>query len=202
MATNTSLLQNWRQKWKKSLSCSKIVKEFECHLYTDEKAKNTMLDIQQNGKQVIVPIVIDGFGKQNNLRIDSNAVTSIYGKDFSISKVLYNALNDEADGKPFSVYYVDVKKATTLMQKARVLMPKSSAISANGFIHSIDEAGSPVKKKFSSVTETQQFKRWFGKSKIVDSDGNPLVMYHGTRAENGDFTVFDSSKAVKKAVLV
>ena len=29
------------------------------------------------------------------------------------------------------------------------------------------------------------FKRWFGNSKVVDAEGNPLVVYHGTRAENG-----------------
>ncbi len=29
-------------------------------------------------------------------------------------------------------------------------------------------------------TETQAFRRWFGASKIVDDDGRPRVMYHGT----------------------
>lgn len=30
-------------------------------------------------------------------------------------------------------------------------------------------------------TNTPEFKRWFGDSKIVDENGEPLVMYHGTR---------------------
>lgn len=29
-------------------------------------------------------------------------------------------------------------------------------------------------------TETKEFKEWFGDSKVVDSDGKPLVAYHGT----------------------
>lgn len=29
-------------------------------------------------------------------------------------------------------------------------------------------------------TETEAFKNWFGDSKVVDADGKPLVMYHGT----------------------
>ena len=29
-------------------------------------------------------------------------------------------------------------------------------------------------------TETKQFKRWFGDSKVVDEEGDPLVVYHGT----------------------
>ena len=50
-------------------------------------------------------------------------------------------------------------------------------------------------------TETSEFKRWFGDSKVVDENGKPKVMYHGTRVENGEFFVFDESKAVKRGGL-
>ena len=33
------------------------------------------------------------------------------------------------------------------------------------------------------VTETRNFKRWFGKSKVVDRAGKPMVVYHGTTHE-------------------
>jgi len=38
-------------------------------------------------------------------------------------------------------------------------------------------------------TQTKEFKLWFGKSKIVDKNGLPLVSYHGTSAEE-DFETF------------
>lgn len=37
-------------------------------------------------------------------------------------------------------------------------------------------------------TQTPAFKRWFGNSKVVDADGKPLVVYHGT--PNVGFTAF------------
>lgn len=40
-------------------------------------------------------------------------------------------------------------------------------------------------------TETEAFKRWFGDSKVVDADGKPLVVYHGTAV---DFDAFDNKK--------
>lgn len=40
-------------------------------------------------------------------------------------------------------------------------------------------------------TETPEFRAWFGDSVVVDSDGNPLVVYHGTVDE---FSEFDRSK--------
>ncbi len=39
-------------------------------------------------------------------------------------------------------------------------------------------------------TETPEFNNWFGDSKVVDAEGRPLVVYHGTRA---DFTEFKQS---------
>lgn len=40
-----------------------------------------------------------------------------------------------------------------------------------------------------SQVETPSFKKWFGDSKVVDADGKPLVVYHGTDA---DFSVFNT----------
>ena len=50
-----------------------------------------------------------GFGFQNNIRIDSNAITSVYGKGSAINQ-LYQAAQDEANGK-FSLLYVNKKEA-------------------------------------------------------------------------------------------
>ena len=41
------------------------------------------------------------------------------------------------------------------------------------------------------ITKTSNFKSWFGKSKIVDKSGKPLVVYHGS---NSKFSSFDMSK--------
>jgi len=37
------------------------------------------------------------------------------------------------------------------------------------------------------VMENPNFRKWFGDSKVVDSNGNPLVMLHGTRASFNAF---------------
>jgi hypothetical protein len=36
-------------------------------------------------------------------------------------------------------------------------------------------------------TTTPEFKAWFGESKVVDAQGKPLVMYHGTTADFNEF---------------
>ena len=118
-----------------------------------------LLNFTVNGKQSVAPIVIDGFGKNNSVVIDSNAITSVYGKTTAVDQ-LYRAVMDNAAGK-FALLYINKKEAVSLLQRAGhqlsgTLMPR------DGFIHSIREKNSPVKPKFNDVTETQQFKRWFG----------------------------------------
>ena len=45
------------------------------------------------------------------------------------------------------------------------------------------------------TTQTPQFKEWFGDSKVVDENGEPLVVYHGSPNE---FDAFDKSKVGEK----
>lgn len=153
-----------------------------------------LLKFKTNRKQTVAPVLIDGFGKQNGIIIDSNAITSVFGKTNSVSKLLYDAINEESNGK-FSVLYWDKKEAISLLQRAGLQLP-GTLMPHDGFIHSIRESSSPVKMKFGSVTETQQFKRWFGdwqkhpnsSSKVVNADGTPMVVYHQT---GNEFSVFD-----------
>ena len=42
-----------------------------------------------------------------------------------------------------------------------------------------------------AITDTPEFKRWFGDSKVVDADGKPLVVYHGTASS---FEAFDPAR--------
>jgi hypothetical protein len=61
----------------------------------------------------------------------------------------------------------------------------------NGEAVSAAERKDAVDQLFSlrkgDVTQTPEFKRWFGDSKVVDERGRPLVVYHGT---NQDITSF------------
>ena len=45
--------------------------------------------------------------------------------------------------------------------------------------------------EYIQITENPSFKKWFRNSKVVDKNGHPLVLYHGT---NADFSEFVYSK--------
>lgn len=56
-------------------------------------------------------------------------------------------------------------------------------------IFGTDEEAS-LKAGSNPQTKTPEFKKWFWDSKVVDEDGEPKVMYHGT--PNGNFDSFDT----------
>ena len=81
--------------------------------------------------------------------------------------------------------YCAKKEATTLIP-AGVQFPIriQKAIASDPIIRSFD---TKVNRKIADVTQSQQFKRWFGDwqnhpenaSKVVNADGTPMVVYHG-----------------------
>ena len=130
-----------------------------------------------------------GTGRQNGAVIDSNHVASPHGKGNAITKLLSDALKKENAGKT-GVYYINKTEAQDLCARTGVQFPGTAA--QDGLIHSIFDAGSPVNRKYMEQTETRQFKRWFGNSKVVDKKGAPRKLYHYT---DGEFTVFDTGKS-------
>lgn len=150
-----------------------------------------------DGKNVIAPITIQTTSRANDVQIDANHLASVHGRG-NVENLFKKALQKE-NADSVGVYYLDKNRASILFGDIRVQFPEISEQA--GLIHSIFDAGGSVKQKSMEQTETRQFKRWFKDSKVVDEDGKPLVMYHGTHAENGDFHVFDYSKAVKRGGL-
>lgn len=78
------------------------------------------------------------------------------------------------------------------------LMEKAGALEQPGFTitpkmqEQVSGQGMPLFSRARNPQEdTQEFKDWFGDSKVVDANGKPLVVYHGT---GSDFTEFDPER--------
>lgn len=148
-----------------------------------------IVEIPGETRNAIAAIEIDGDGWLHGKKIDSNAITTAFQKKNVITKLLFDAVESEAN-KNGGIYYWNKKKALNAARVHGVQFPGGSAI-ADGFIRSITDPLSKVNPKIKNIFDTKQFKRWFGNSKVVNEDGTPKVVYHGTDAE---FTVFDRTK--------
>lgn len=78
--------------------------------------------------------------------------------------------------------------------EARKSLPEMAALLAQikKDLRDANEVLRMVAKPPVPQTETEAFKKWFGDSKVVDSNGKPLVVYHGT---THDFDAFDPDRA-------
>ena len=123
-----------------------------------------------NGKQMVAAVHIGGNGVQNGAQIDSNHIVSAQGRGNAVTKLLNDALQKELRGE-VGVYYWNKEEALPLTVRAGVQFPGGRI--NDGLIHSIFDAASPVNRNYLEQTETQQFKRWFGRSGVVQADGTP-----------------------------
>ena len=101
-------------------------------------------------------------------------------------KYLYDVVNIQKDDVTASDLNEKARRRDNALQQTNAVnnsVPQSAA-NVNPDVKNSD-------RDTTDQTETEAFKRWFGDSKVVDEDGNPLIVYHGTDA---DFNTFDMSK--------
>lgn len=152
-----------------------------------------LVDLSVNNKQVIAPIAVDFEGKYKDKHIDVNLVATYFNKN-NINDLIKEAIALENNNQ-VGFYYLDKKRTQSIIKKTGYQLPwRLNNSSSNIIIRKID---SNVNKKINKITQSQQFVRWFGDwqnkpktaSKVVDVNGEPLVVYHQT---GNDFTVFDT----------
>ena len=132
-----------------------------------------------NGKQLVAAVRIGGNGRINYEIIDSNHIVSAQGRGNAVTKLLNDALQKELRGE-VGVYYWNKNEALPLTVQSGVQFPGGRI--NDGLIHSIFDAASPVNRNYLEQTETQQFKRWFGRSSVVQADGTPRAVRQGVDA--------------------
>lgn len=140
-------------------------------------------DIDGDGKPLLV-------GIQTGVQMDAdkvNAIRSAYGLDNPTAWLK----NQIESGKTFAL--MDEKRANTFLYPYGYSASRKEGISS--ISDSISESGENVKPRYSlKETDsrgrelTQKQKEFFKDSKVRDSSGQLLVLYHQTE---GEFTVFD-----------
>jgi GGDEF domain-containing protein len=116
-----------------------------------------------------------------------------------------DALDNEIRGKPVYALGKENSQAMSLRDDLRAI---SEALAAAGVdLKTADNAKAkealfPVGQEFDQagkrITDSPAFKKWFGDSKVVDENGEPLVVYHGTRTKGEAIDSFDLSMAGKQ----
>lgn len=80
--------------------------------------------------------------------------------------------------------------AETQQATATPTMAQSTAREAQPIAREAQPIAREATLNRKAVLENDNFRRWFGESKVVNEDGSPKIMYHGT--SNGGFEMFDA----------
>lgn len=150
-----------------------------------------IVDIGTAKKSLLVPIEITAERKVNGARMDVNTISSVYERN--VGNLVKEAIALENSGD-VGVYYAKKEAMTLPGAGVRFPVQLQQSIASNGIIHRFSEK---VNMNISENVQSQQFKRWFGDwqndpahaSKVVNADGTPKVVYHGSTADFNTFSL-------------
>ncbi len=147
----------------------------------DAKGNPVMVAIKPNGRDAMVNVHVltsaygkdrpEQLGGKNAVYWDKEKALNLLGSDAA----LFREVDPRSQGPAQSVLTPDDLRKFRIQERERALA------SPNNFNlqRHID-------------TDTPAFKRWFGQSKVVDVEGSPLPVYHGTAEE---FEAFDPARS-------
>lgn len=128
----------------------------------------------------------------------SAKLQNLFRRISELMRKLYDVLRKKADLDPKIIEVFDsiLDSESPLAQNSRKMESHNIQTGVAAQTETLNQVsawhGSPhsFDRLFQSApsTDSQAFKDWFGNSKVVDENGDPLVVYHGT---NADFTVFE-----------
>lgn len=153
-----------------------------------------IINIGQNNQNMLMPVEITVERNVNGKRIDVNVLSSAYLKN--TNSLIENALAEENAGQ-IGIFYLDTKNEAVAKVAERVQFPNQptkAAASSEIILHQVSEK---VNLRVENQTQTKQFMQWFGDwqnspsdaSRIVNSDGTPKAMYHGTASDFWEFSM-------------
>ena len=145
--------------------------------------------LDENNNPVVCSIKIDGKGNYNNVEVEANVVTSVYGKDTNPTGFIEKAVEDNR------VLYWNKKMSQELFDTPGLQLPDNiNTLDSNVIIRKIsDNVNTKISNTDSNGRElTKGQAEYFKDSKERDENGNLRVMYRGD-AEN--ITVFDRKKS-------
>lgn len=145
-------------------------------------------------------VLLDTLGLDDAKSVNSLLMHNMYavadiGSGPEVLRLYVEEMNDpnQSDTKKRAYQLHNIEKAFNASVRVQGKTPSSLTNTSNA-IRTVADLFAAVKQKDSSFQPKAA-------SKIVDADGKPLVMYHGTKAENGDFYIFDEGQAKKKGGL-
>jgi hypothetical protein len=166
-----------------SASENQIRDELKNHIIQDnEEKQKQQSEIERKKNEVVdksYKLLLKGGVEKNVAWANAKLFGQFYEK--------YGAKNNQVFDKWFDKweveYNIPANERNARFQSANTAGAETSA-----------EISDAQKEWQEKGTDSKYFKKWFGDSKVVDENGQPLVVYHGSSSH--DITTFDSDKTL------
>lgn len=150
------------------------------------------------------PSIMQAIGYHNLKVVNGSREVSEYIPFTGKMDKLQNKINTDVKFEPLKEYLPSIENIEDLQSLKYNFDEKRKTVRNNrefdfytNLIDLIDELLDPHDNSNESILNeieekfNDNFKKWFGNSKVVDPNGNPKLMYHGT---NSDFSKFEKGR--------
>jgi hypothetical protein len=156
-----------------------------------------MKEYKGDEEAVMEEAIADAFAYFRGTKAPAGMMSAILNRMSNLFKAIQRAMNlggyNTAEDVFGAIEKGKLKPTAPVSQaKAKVDLGNVESGTAEAIDKTFQLESTEARFSLRSPT-TPEFKRWFGDSKVVDENGDPLVVYHGSPVR--DFTVFDIDKA-------
>ena len=161
----------------------------------DVRARYDGLTELQEADEIAARAIEMGLDADGNFKTGFGFLKSVFAKVAQFLRslgILIPVTNLELQGMLVNAQRFVQGRASEAMQGDVVpAMSRTGTLNVDGVERPrLNSEGQPIHPTEEGI---RNFWRWFGDSKVVDDEGRPLVVYHGTK---GDFNVFGGNRAV------
>ncbi len=110
--------------------------------------------------------------RMNGADIDQKSIDKLFTATYGADEATLNAREKKASQEFFNPEFFDTKKVPGGELKTRIQPNKP---------------GPDIRFSPAAPTDSPEFKKWFGGSKVSNADGTPMVVFHGTKAPVSEF---------------
>jgi adenine/guanine phosphoribosyltransferase-like PRPP-binding protein len=139
--------------------------------------------IEANGGRVIGATTLTGFGSDGQLALSDKMRQDLWRKHGEpLNEYLQEEFGYDIDSltQGEAGHFRKAASLDAIRERINAARIESGNYSPDGV--------TPSSFSRSSQTDTEAFQKWFGDSKIVDENGEPLTVYHGTNATFTEFS--------------
>jgi len=167
----------------------KLVESGNVHAVRAKERAEASTTTENEARDEYIPYLITEYTQATEGNRNTNGALAVIKRYINRVIVAIRTWANQTLGTNLNITPNDIAQLAEKMVK-EIASNNPSQLAIDG-IENMEQPAFSQTKGDTDQTDTAAFKKWFGDSKVVDANGDPLVVYHGTHKQFSEFNTDD-----------